>query len=232
MALTDNLIAYYKLDESSGDAIDASGAGLTLTNTNSVTYGTGKINNGANISGSQMLVSSSSSFTNVSTFTWAGWVKWTTITANYRIIDKGSWWFGVGGGGNGLNISVSAPTTAQSVSSNTFSTGTWYFVVATYDDAGDRKARLYVDGTETGYNSQSAASGTFNSNAAYSFRLGNSSGGAEPLQGVLDEVGVWSRVLTGTEITDLYNSGTGLQYPFSGGGIPGFATTNLVVSAY
>jgi hypothetical protein len=30
----------------------------------------------------------------------------------------------------------------------------------------------------------------------------------------LDEIGIWNRALTGTEITDLYNSGSGLTYPF------------------
>src|SRR3990167_551156 len=45
MALDTNLVAYWKMDESSGDATD-SVASHTLTNTN-VTYGTGKINNGA-----------------------------------------------------------------------------------------------------------------------------------------------------------------------------------------
>jgi hypothetical protein len=43
MALTDNLVAYYKLDESSGNAADIVNS-ITLTNT-STTYGTGKINN-------------------------------------------------------------------------------------------------------------------------------------------------------------------------------------------
>ncbi len=35
----------------------------------------------------------------------------------------------------------------------------------------------------------------------------------------LDEVGIWNRSLTQTEITELYNSGIGLAYPFGGEGI-------------
>ncbi len=50
MAITNNLISYYKLDESSGNATDRFG-GNTLTNT-STTYSTGKINNGAVFNGS------------------------------------------------------------------------------------------------------------------------------------------------------------------------------------
>jgi hypothetical protein len=50
MALTDNLLEYFKFDESSGDAT-GSVASLSAVNT-SVTYGTGKINNGAIYNGS------------------------------------------------------------------------------------------------------------------------------------------------------------------------------------
>lgn len=32
--------------------------------------------------------------------------------------------------------------------------------------------------------------------------------------GIIDEIGIWSRALTTNEITELYNSGAGLQYPF------------------
>jgi hypothetical protein len=35
--------------------------------------------------------------------------------------------------------------------------------------------------------------------------------------GDIDEVGIWSRVLTSTEVTQLYNGGAGLQYPFTNG---------------
>ena len=45
MALIDNQVSYWKLDESSGNASDSEGSN-TLTNSN-VTYQAGKINNGA-----------------------------------------------------------------------------------------------------------------------------------------------------------------------------------------
>ena len=54
MALTDNLVSYYKLDESSGNAADSVGSN-TLTNTGTMTYGTGKINNGAVIESGKYL---------------------------------------------------------------------------------------------------------------------------------------------------------------------------------
>ena len=47
MALTDNLLGWWKLDESSGNAADATGGGYTLTNVNSTPFVTGKIGNAA-----------------------------------------------------------------------------------------------------------------------------------------------------------------------------------------
>jgi hypothetical protein len=38
---------------------------------------------------------------------------------------------------------------------------------------------------------------------------------ANNLTGSIDEVGIWSRALSSTEVTALYNSGNGFQYPFS-----------------
>ena len=45
--LTNNLTAYWKFDEFSGNASDATGNGYTLTNNNSVSFSTGKLNNAA-----------------------------------------------------------------------------------------------------------------------------------------------------------------------------------------
>lgn len=43
------------------------------------------------------------------------------------------------------------------------------------------------------------------------FRLG---GDTIPFTGAIDEMGVWNRIITESEITALYNSGAGLSYPF------------------
>lgn len=47
MALNTNILASWKFDESSGNATDSSGNGKTLTNTNSISYVSGKVNNAA-----------------------------------------------------------------------------------------------------------------------------------------------------------------------------------------
>ena len=48
------------------------------------------------------------------------------------------------------------------------------------------------------------------------FRFGNRGAGGDVfgLSANLDEFGIWNRALSNTEITDLFNGGTGLSYPF------------------
>ena len=43
--------------------------------------------------------------------------------------------------------------------------------------------------------------------------IGSRNGANLYLGGGVDELGIWDRVLTPTEITELYNSGVGKQYP-------------------
>jgi len=48
--------------------------------------------------------------------------------------------------------------------------------------------------------------------------LGKPSGlSTADFDGLIDEVGIWSRALNSTEVSELYNSGSGLAYPFTTG---------------
>lgn len=51
------------------------------------------------------------------------------------------------------------------------------------------------------------------------FTIGGAFEGANRhMNGDIDEIGIWSRIITSGEVTSLYNSGAGLAYPFTGGG--------------
>ena len=41
-----------------------------------------------------------------------------------------------------------------------------------------------------------------------------SSGAWNEFEGEIDELGIWSRVLTADEVTELWNGGAGITYPF------------------
>jgi hypothetical protein len=77
----------------------------------------------------------------------------------------------------------------------------------TYDDAGDRKTRIYVNGSEASYSTQTAATGAIVDGTNIETVIGNRNGMDRPFRGTMDEVAIWSRVLTATEITDLYKRG-------------------------
>ena len=88
MTLVDNLGAYWKLDESSGNAIDSVGS-LSAVNT-SVTYASAKINNGATYNGSAYhTISDNSAIKPTSDISFGGWVNITSTSSYQMLIAKG-----------------------------------------------------------------------------------------------------------------------------------------------
>lgn len=223
MALTTNLVSYYKLDESSGNAADSVG-GFTLTNTNTVTYSAGKINNGADggasNSNKSLQVSNNLGFTDSTDVTWSQWVNVTTaptegqqqcFTNHYINGGKGRFWmYTMTGGVLKLRMYQDAGAPSTLDITQTLTTGTWYHIVVTYLNSSNLTT-VYVNGSSVGtinFGARNAVSPDY-------FSILNWGGGTLPWKGLVDEVGVWSRVLSGTEINSLYNGGAGLQWPFS-----------------
>ncbi len=100
----------------------------------------------------------------------------------------------------------------------------WYHFVSVFDNANDQ-VRLYVNGnliftqTFTGNIGNSSAPLTFGD-----FNNNTWPGAAsEKFKGLIDDVGIWNRVLDGQEITNLYNSGTCTQTIYD------TITTNITV---
>jgi hypothetical protein len=89
------------------------------------------------------------------------------------------------------------------------SINTWYFVVAWYDHVNDILGMSVNDGTPA---TMSYSAGLFDS--AQPFEVGRfPSYAGEYLPGRVDNILFYKRVLTATEITAWYNSGTGQDYP-------------------
>ena len=90
---------------------------------------------------------------------------------------------------------------------------TWKHIVLTFTNSANN-LKLYVNnGTPAVGNSSGteyisyANQATFGNTIQYSH--------TKPLIGLMDEIYIWNRVITADEITELYNSGDGLFYPFS-----------------
>jgi len=99
----------------------------------------------------------------------------------------------------------------------TFSTGTWYHIVITHDGGSSYgAAKLYINGVDRSSNSNNGT--TWNKwvgdlsgldNMAFGRHHHNNVVYTQDSDGLMDDIGVWNRALTSTEVTSLYNSGTG-----------------------
>jgi hypothetical protein len=104
-------------------------------------------------------------------------------------------------------------TYAQVTSTPAVTTGTWYFVVAWYDPTAN-KAYLQIN---NGTPDEVAFSSGLNTGAVDLY-LGSYRNVTGFLDGRIDEVGIWSRVLASDERTSLYNGGAGIGYDDLDGG--------------
>jgi hypothetical protein len=210
-SLNTELISYWKLDETSGTiAIDSCGKN-NGTFSGTITQGVaGKINTCYNFIGSGQIEANSAATNIGPNISVSCWISPQAITDDDgRIFDlttidnlnrihltreKGA--------GNQI---IYAYVNGNSTSYNT-SVGVWYHVIVTYDGA---NLKLYVNGNLEG----TVADSSFVKIVSGIFRIGNNSDGFYPrrYKGLLDEVGLWNRALTSSEVAELYNSGNGLS---------------------
>ena len=222
MSLLDNLISYWKLDESSGNASDETANNNDLTNQNSVAYSAAKINNGADFvsANSKYLtkVSAANLPLGASARTFSLWFKSPDAGSlvNYTFLmygtgsSKALQWFAFGNDGGGNRGVAWNGYASDLFRAYAFAANTWYHIVGTFDGT---NARVYINGSLQG--SAEDHSDWNTSGATLSLGRSEQSGGTYYLNGSLDEVGIWSRALSSDDVLELYNSGDGLQYPFS-----------------
>lgn len=224
MGLSTDLKAYWSLEEASGTRADATGRGNTLTPVSSTGNATGKVGNGASVTGSGSVLQKTDtadlSTGDVDFALWA-WVKMTTLN-NRTILSK----YVVSGNqreyllfynqndhatNNRFAWAVSNNgTTVTTIDANAFgaaSTDTWYFV-GCYHDATNNVIGIGVNDT---WNTTAYSSGVLDSTAM--FQLGALDSGVYLQNGVIDEVGmVKGYIPTSADWTWLYNSGNGRSY--------------------
>lgn len=209
------------MDESSGARVDVvSSAALTPAGVGLSSAGffglAGKFD-GVVASSNQMTNPSTAFYFGNQAFSLAAWAKLNSKATNQAAAAR---W--VTGGNNRsymLNyltasdaffFNISADGIAvQQVSSSTVlaspSTGTWYLVVGTFDNVSSAigvsvNGSAQVTAAVTGFPSTAVTS---------SFSVGALSATAQPVDGKVDEVAIWNRVLTNAEVSALYNAGVG-----------------------
>ena len=112
-----------------------------------------------------------------------------------------------------VRVADNATHFAQLDSTTTVTTGAWFHAVMTSDGT---NLKLYINGSQEGSDTAFPYSIGYESGIYSKFQIG--ARGEDPtafFKGGIDEVGVWNRALTTTEITELYNAGSGKTYPFA-----------------
>lgn len=222
MALTDNLVAYYKLD---GNANDSAGSNHgTATN---VSYVAGKISQAGSFNGSSSAIVIPNTLLNYNwntAYSIQVWMKTTNSTNTLALLANSlpSWPYT----GFDFSINYGFPTDKQlyvninaagversngcAVPSYLYN-GTWNQIVLTQDNNGNNN--IYINGVNQALIQISSGNPTPN----YTGRtntIGARDNAVSYMNGSIDEVGIWSRALSAGEVSQLYNSGAGITYPF------------------
>ena len=218
MALADNLIAYWKLDETSGTNAEDQVASYDGTNSGAA-LGTdgiiGKCYDFESSEGDKVTVADAAGLDPVN-FSISLWVKAESSgEANCGLFSKGTsssdilqFAFYDTSLRPMIHLTHTTGGYKTLIADGAISTGAWHHLVVTYD--GTTK-RIYVDGSDV--KDSTDGSGNYVGTTS-DIKFGEDIGTAN-YDGLLDEIGFWSRALTSAEVTDLYNSGAGLTYPFS-----------------
>lgn len=220
-SLLNNLLAHYRMEETSGNALDATAASRHATAFNSPGSATGRAGNARTFAAASSRyfrrAETAFAFAGAQSFTLACWAMLDSLAADVSLIDRSN-----GGQGYGLEWKKDAPllgfsffilrdaVTVRALSPKIATTGAWYFLTAWYDAAAARVYMAVDNETPT----STAANVTPNLSPT-EFCLGATNDGAgQHHSGRLDEVSVWNRVLTAEERSYLWNNGAGRAWPW------------------
>ena len=215
--LWNDLLAYYTADNTPNDALGTYDGTLT----NGATYGTGIINQGFSFDGvnDYVDIGNNLDFDGSTPFSFSCWVNSNanTTTIFNKFNSSGSY------PGYALVIQSSGllrfylqnnnSTNRMRVDGTTTITSGFKHIVLTYDGSTDANGvKMYINGVS---DTLSILSNSFTGGLTTSipFTIGNGIIGFNNYNGITDEIGIWDRELTASEVTELYNSGVGKQYP-------------------
>lgn len=225
-SLLTSLVAWWSMKETSGTRYDSHTNGLDLVDTNTVGTGTIGGENAANfdIASSEYFSHPDDDLLDFTTgFSISMWLNPDVWTDYNCLAAKGPWGASsfhiyTVGAGNYLRVlwNYSNIVVWSDTPSNTGWTGSAKHLVITYDGDGSTnadKVKIYINGV----NQTLTFNGTMPSsliNRTGELRIGSSDGGISNYDGLMADVGMWSRALTDDEVSTLYNSGTRIEYPF------------------
>lgn len=228
--LSDNLVAYWSLDEASGNAIDAHDNN-DLTDNNTVAAQTGKVSGARDFEAANSEYFSRADNSELSTgnidFTCAAWVYLESKPATFPIAvgkfsalgDQREWAIFYHSGNDRLAFIISTDGTAAGqtiLEANNLgapSTATWYYVIVWHDSVNNTLNIQVNNGTT---DSVAHSGGVLDGTGPFQMGTLLDEAGVQSQfwDGLIDEVGFWKRVLTSDERTELYDGGNGRDYDY------------------
>jgi len=211
--LLNGIVAYWKMGESSGNLLDSVGSDDAVP-INSPTQGvTGKIGNACSFNGIDNYVEPNIAI-KTAPFTISFWTKQNIAPVLYDVItgrmtNSNFWndaWQFYWESTSDLRFVVGT-WDINFAAATGLTWADWNHILGTWDGT---TIRLYVNNVE-------GTSGTFTGTLAGTKKVNIGRGqpnNAYNVDAIVDEYGIWNRVLTAAEITELYNSGAGLTHPF------------------
>ena len=208
MSLTSLLQAYYKLDEASGDAPPSVGGVTLVANGPGVGSAAGKINGSRTFAGSDVLSAVDSALWRVGTgdFTFSFWMWLNAWSFASEPLTKG--------GQEDYVFDIIYPNirlyfknggTFPSVSTPLGVLSSWHHVLG-WRSIADGKLYLRID---NGTIAEASTGSIVNSDTAGPFCLGSFMGG-NGIDGRIDEVAFWKRILLEDEQDQIWNDGDAL----------------------
>lgn len=215
--LSNGLVGHWKMDEASwngtsGEVIDSSNNNNHATSANGATTTTGKYGNSGSFDGIDDHVSTVATnlFPYTNSFTVSTWIK-PSVLANAHIAGHISTTqgFGLGIRSNGAIWLVTKGVKDYITTSTPVVSGTWQLITAVMDSNNDVSFYLNGDLVEKITHTNPA-----NANTNTTFRIGQWNDSYK-YNGTVDEVRVYNRPLSASEVTSLYNYAPGPQLYYS-----------------
>jgi len=208
-SLYGGLVAYYALDDTTGDVLDASGNGHNGTNNGPTRNVTGKINKSFSFDGDDDYINLGSGIPNITAgVTISTWIypDFTDMSGIWTVILERSydacWSLMKPNDGSKITMRVWASGEARATS-GTLDSNVWTHVVGTYDGS---YVRIYINGTEA---NATAHTGSLNSNTGNVHIGYDTTHNVSAWSGKLDEIAIWNRCISANEVNELWNNGDG-----------------------
>lgn len=219
--LKTNLLSLYEFDETTGTVAEDAHSTNDGTISGATINQTGKIVKCYDFDGVNDSVSNplTAHYTNFSFAAWI-YVHSSGGGTNGRIMDKrnaggtNAMWIYCADFDSDIRIRVGVGFTSNGDWGITtkMTKNAWHHLVVTYNNSSTaNNPSIYIDSVAKTVARDAVPSGTLVTNTS-KYWIGNRGDGDRAFDGLIDQVGMWDKILTQEEVTALYNAGNGLPY--------------------